>query len=428
MRHSFERYSVLPYRAHHYFLWHGDDVSNHPTPADADGAAADGAAGTDGTEETASARARAPRRPNARLTKRLTKLVTQHRPIHLFFAGNCRRRDGGVRATILAVHDRMRATAQRNVVVNERVITGPTADWQNTSHVRKAAALAKDTAQQMLASDLCLCPAGDTLSSRRLFDALAAGCVPVIVVAPGGSFFDQVTQAPAAGAAGALRVFARRHLPFADSIDWPAVAFYWVARPGRDDDLYAFLMRLSSAQMRAAREVMRVAGRLAFLQHMDAERNAAGVVSAILATEARQEAAPPRERATHTSSPTRDDDGDDDVGSSTSNSSADADGDGAARAARARRRCLGPGGMPSGGRVVFLKTHKTASGSLFSILTRAAIHDLHLRIAVPRGDDGAFGWPGAYQHGQSGRLGGAMAGRRRLLWLRLQAWGCPPHS
>ena len=176
MRHSFERYSVLPYRAHHYFLWHGDDATNHSTPADADGAAADGAAadGTDGaagTEETASVRARAPRRPNARLTKRLTKLVTQHRPIHLFFAGNCRRRDGGVRATILAVHDRMRATAQRNVVVNERVITGPTADWQNTSHVREAAALTKDTAQQMLASELCLCPAGDTLSSRRLFDA-----------------------------------------------------------------------------------------------------------------------------------------------------------------------------------------------------------------------------------------------------------------
>ena len=30
--------------------------------------------------------------------------------------------------------------------------------------------------------------------------------------------------------------------------------------------------------------------------------------------------------------------------------------------------------------------------------------------------------------GQSGRLGGAMAAHQRLLWLRLKAWGCPPHS
>jgi len=33
-----------------------------------------------------------------------------------------------------------------------------------------------------------------------------------------------------------------------------------------------------------------------------------------------------------------------------------------------------------------------------------------------------------HQHCQSGRLGGAMAGRHGLLRLHLKAWGCPPHS
>ena len=34
----------------------------------------------------------------------------------------------------------------------------------------------------------------------------------------------------------------------------------------------------------------------------------------------------------------------------------------------------------------------------------------------------------ALQHGQSGRLGGAMAGHQQLIRLHSKAWGCPPHS
>ena len=35
----------------------------------------------------------------------------------------------------------------------------------------------------------------------------------------------------------------------------------------------------------------------------------------------------------------------------------------------------------------------------------------------------------ARQHnGQSGRLGGAIAGHHGLIGLHLEAWGCPPHS
>ena len=37
------------------------------------------------------------------------------------------------------------------------------------------------TVHDVQLSQLCLVPAGDTPSSRRLFDALAGGCVPVIM-------------------------------------------------------------------------------------------------------------------------------------------------------------------------------------------------------------------------------------------------------
>lgn len=38
--------------------------------------------------------------------------------------------------------------------------------------------------ESMQASRLCLCPEGDTATSRRIYDALAYGCVPVLMMAP----------------------------------------------------------------------------------------------------------------------------------------------------------------------------------------------------------------------------------------------------
>ena len=62
-------------------------------------------------------------------------------------------------------------------------------------------------------------------------------------------------------------------------------------------------------------------------------------------------------------------------------------------------RCLGPGGRPSGGRVILIKTHKTASGSIFSILGRTAIRR-RLRVATPPNDENnQFGWPGSFPDG-----------------------------
>jgi hypothetical protein len=63
----------------------------------------------------------------------------------------------------------------------------------------------KATALSHLRSKMCLVPAGDTATSRRLFDALAAGCVPV--------FFAHQRDIIA-------------NLPFPNVIDWASIAIF----------------------------------------------------------------------------------------------------------------------------------------------------------------------------------------------------------
>jgi hypothetical protein len=62
------------------------------------------------------------------------------------------------------------------------------------------------TVNGMLGAKLCLCPEGDTPTTRRPFDALAAGCVPV--------FFSSSMRSIAA------------ELPFPNVVDWGSVAIF----------------------------------------------------------------------------------------------------------------------------------------------------------------------------------------------------------
>ena len=41
--------------------------------------------------------------------------------------------------------------------------------------------IAANTSRALLEASVCFTPQGDIMSSRRLFDALAAGCVPVTI-------------------------------------------------------------------------------------------------------------------------------------------------------------------------------------------------------------------------------------------------------
>ena len=65
------------------------------------------------------------------------------------------------------------------------------------------------SAEAMRAARLCLVPEGDSPMSRRLEDALAAGCVPVLYLPA-----DEATDGR------------RRTLPFAHTIDWREVVFF----------------------------------------------------------------------------------------------------------------------------------------------------------------------------------------------------------
>ena len=63
--------------------------------------------------------------------------------------------------------------------------------------------------QGMLSSIFCLVPEGDTSTTRRLFDALAAGCVPV-VIAPMNANLKSMTA----------------NLPFTNLVDWGRIAIF----------------------------------------------------------------------------------------------------------------------------------------------------------------------------------------------------------
>lgn len=73
---------------------------------------------------------------------------------------------------------------------------------QNTTALRLQFAR---TERAMLNGALCFAPSGDTPTSRRLFEALASGCVPIIA---------------------RQRHLWASHLPFADLIDWNAIAYF----------------------------------------------------------------------------------------------------------------------------------------------------------------------------------------------------------
>ena len=183
--------------------------------------------------------------------------MSRTRSVDIFFHGNCDREDNGLRSTMLDAVDRLRPS--RRVDVQSVVITGVTAQWSNASYVQAAVAITNRTAMQMRDAELCLCPAGDTSSSRRLYDALAAGCVPVIIVRAGGNFFNHVAFPSNVSNNAALWLHAQRYLPFPDVIDWPSIAFFWVDT-GAADGMTGFLSEISSPAMDASRQMMRAAG------------------------------------------------------------------------------------------------------------------------------------------------------------------------
>ena len=132
---------------------------------------------------------------------------------------------------------------------------------------------------RMLNNSLCFAPQGDSDSSRRLFDALATGCVPAIIKVIGGRPKHTMMT----------------NLPFHHSIDWRAIAhFLAVAGSGNQDrfapatDWKVACRRGEAAQLDAWHDdaptvaSMRRNGIAAFRAHLDVEGYPRGVANALL--------------------------------------------------------------------------------------------------------------------------------------------------
>jgi hypothetical protein len=136
-------------------------------------------------------------------------------------------------------------------------------------------------------ASMCMSPSGDVITSRRVFDALSAGCVPVLVRA---SYIikreNQFASQP------------RDHtfyssLPFSRSIDWEAVTLRFVPdskmmrpQPCTKGDaawLQAWHHQLNVSDFSLGHGAsIRERGHAAYRAHLDYERNPMGIASALL--------------------------------------------------------------------------------------------------------------------------------------------------
>uniref|UniRef100_A0A7S2G8U9 Uncharacterized protein n=1 Tax=Haptolina brevifila TaxID=156173 RepID=A0A7S2G8U9_9EUKA len=156
------------------------------------------------------------------------------------------------------------------------------------------------------AASMCLSPSGDVISSRRLFDALSAACVPVLVRAvwvlkQENRFASRPRERSFFGS-----------LPFTRSIDWSAITLRFV--PNQDNKggclsgdaawLQQWHSRLMSAPESSSipsssrhspvpGPTIRERGHDAFKAHLDYERNPMGVASALLREAGERLAWPP---------------------------------------------------------------------------------------------------------------------------------------
>jgi len=185
----------------------------------------------------------------------------------IMFHGGLGRYDHGLRDGMLELIGRVRKAG--GVRVDTRI--GEMSRGSNRSAYSRLSYA--ESGQSYRDASMCLVPAGDVPSSRRLFDVMSAGCVPVLV----RSFF---------------RMTADQHdfttsMPFPLSIDWRA-ATLWLAPNVRGKSKEAcmtesadWLRQWHSARPCELEQARRVA-RAAFHAHLDSDRNPEGIVWALL--------------------------------------------------------------------------------------------------------------------------------------------------
>ena len=186
--------------------------------------------------------------------------------------------------TFVARGDMNRDTANSGVAVDQNASSlsklpsiGPHGEGvPSSAHLLEQKA-ATNTSTSMLGASLCFAPQGDIMSSRRLFDALAAGCAPVVL--------KSIGDGP--------KEYLLGNLPFHHTVNWREVALFIAPRgiqrgesPGWKRNKAcrireaAWLDAWHDEPERLAR--LRRNGQAAFLASMDVEYNPRGVADALL--------------------------------------------------------------------------------------------------------------------------------------------------
>ena len=211
---------VLPYRAHHL---------------------AEAAAFADGTEQT-------------------------QRPISFMFHGETapKSRWPALRQTLLKILHKL-----PNTNVSGSAVANGGAPQRGATTPEQALAASRSVVT-MLSTSVCAVPEGDTWTSRRLFEALATGCVPLMIRGP------RTAQEMREDELG---------LPFRASIDWSQVTL-GVMELSPAHALQADVERLQrllfSSGTAERLRALRARGQLAFRQHLAVEHNPSGVADAML--------------------------------------------------------------------------------------------------------------------------------------------------
>ena len=160
----------------------------------------------------------------------------------------------------------------RGLKVSLRVTEMTRGDQKRLLDSFKAKKYARSAAAY-LESSLCIIPSGDTITTRRLFDALEAGCVPVLA----RSWYVMTKESDDFFTA----------LPFPLSVDWASFAPRIIVSQActRHTDQYPATdadWLLSWHHAKSALERMRQLSRCAFRKHMDYVHNPRGVSNALL--------------------------------------------------------------------------------------------------------------------------------------------------
>lgn len=201
------------------------------------------------------------------------------RPFDVMYEGGLHRSmDFGTRARMAAVLQAMPRQSRVHLSVPEgdkyhRQQASQALLFDSSADIRSAALTNYSRSGAAFSNArVCAVPMGDTLTTRRLFDSLQAGCVPLIVRS---SYVMRTHNKPE------LNLTFRTSLPFAASIDWERASLRFnPTRTCKAQDV-SWLDRLFDVRCPLL-EAKRAYGAAIFDAHLDVRNNPSGVATALL--------------------------------------------------------------------------------------------------------------------------------------------------